>query len=42
MAHAKIKSGGPNRGKLLVKKMGMGSGKARAKGKAAKDKGKRG
>jgi hypothetical protein len=41
MAHSRIKSGGPTRGRKHVKKMGMGSGKARAKGKAAM-KGKRG
>jgi hypothetical protein len=41
MAQSQVKSGGPNRGRRLVKKMGMGSGKSRAKGKAAM-KGKRG
>ena len=42
MAHFQIKAGGPTRGRKRTKKMGMGSGKSRAKGKAALKKGKRG
>jgi hypothetical protein len=41
MARAQTKSGGPNRGRKLVKKVGMGSGKLRAR-QAALAKGKRG
>jgi hypothetical protein len=42
MAHFQIKAGGPTRGRKRVKKIGMGSGKAVAKAKAALKKGKRG
>ncbi len=42
MAHFQIKAGGPTRGRKRVKKMGMGSGKAVPKAKAALKKGKRG
>ena len=42
MAHFQIKAGGPTRGRRRVKKMGMGSGKAVAKAKAAQKRGKRG
>jgi hypothetical protein len=42
MAQFQIKSGGPVRGRQRVKKIGMGSGKAVARHKAAKKKGKRG
>ena len=41
MAKSQIKAGGPTRGRRRPKNMGMGSGKARAKRKAA-NKGKRG
>ena len=34
MAKSRIKAGGPTRGRLRVKKMGMGSGKAVAQLKA--------
>ena len=33
MARAKIKAGGPTRGRLRVRKIGMGSGKVLAKGR---------
>jgi hypothetical protein len=33
MANRRIKPGGPTRGRLSVKKMGMGSGKVLAKGR---------
>jgi hypothetical protein len=36
MAKAKTKSGGPLRGKRRVRKMGMNSGRALARAKAAK------
>ena len=42
MANFQIKAGGPTRGRKRVKKMGMGSGKARAVAKASAKKGKRG
>ena len=42
MAHFQIKAGGPTRGRKRVKKIGMGSGKAVAKARAAQKKGKRG
>ncbi|HUR27640.1 MAG TPA: hypothetical protein VM509_05590 [Planctomycetota bacterium] len=38
MARSRIKSGGPNRGRLRVLKMGMGSGKILAKGRVKKPK----
>ncbi|MEM7306211.1 MAG: hypothetical protein AAF682_06055 [Planctomycetota bacterium] len=41
MAKSQIKAGGPTRGRRRVKKMGMGSGKSRAKRRAS-TKGKRG
>jgi len=36
MAHTRIKTGGPTRGRLRVRKIGMGSGRAVARAKAAK------
>ena len=42
MARSRIKSGGPNRGRLRVLKMGMGSGKILAKGRVKKPKRGRG
>ena len=42
MAHFRNKAGGPVRGRQRVKKIGMGSGKAVARAKAAQKKGKRG
>ena len=42
MANYQIKAGGPTRGRLRVKKMGMGSGKAVAQAKKTVKKGKRG
>jgi hypothetical protein len=38
MARARIKSGGPTRGRLRVLKLGMGSGKILAKGRVKKPK----
>ena len=42
MAHFQNKAGGPIRGRKRIKKIGMGSGKAVPKAKAAQKKGKRG
>ena len=42
MAHSQTKAGGPTRGRPRTKKMGMGSGKSRAKTAQGKKKGKRG
>ena len=36
MARSRIKSGGPNRGRLRILKIGMGSGKILAKGRIKK------
>jgi len=41
MAQFQIKAGGPTRGRKRVKKIGMGSGRAVQKAKAAQKKGKR-
>ena len=38
MANFRIKSGGPTRGRLRKKKIGMGSGKTLAKGRNKKPK----
>jgi len=42
MGRYRNKSGGPTRGRLRVKKMGMGSGTARVRAQAGLKKGKRG
>jgi hypothetical protein len=42
MARAILKSAGPLRGRKLVKKLGMGSGRLRVKKERALKKGKRG
>lgn len=36
MAKSKVKSGGPTRGRMRVKRMGMNSGKVLAKGRPKK------